>query len=92
MIQKHVTGVWLLFLLSSPSWAGAGAANKGRQVCQALQADQPQIYGYQVVAEFAHDPTAFLQGAPRRKGARGASGKGRLRRPARAAGASLLSM
>jgi len=51
------TRLWLLFLLSSPSWAVK------KQHCAALPADKPQLYGYHVVAEFPHDPNAFTQGA-----------------------------
>lgn len=49
-----VLPVWTLFLL-------VGAAQR----CPAQSTSDPELYGYEVVAEYPHDPYAFTQGTAR---------------------------
>lgn len=52
--QWTVLPLWTLFLL-------VGAAQR----CPAQDTDAPELYGYEVVAEYPHDPEAFTQGTVR---------------------------
>jgi hypothetical protein len=62
----HLTRpLWLLFLLISTRKCGGA---KQREECRALAAGQPDLYTFEVVAEYPHDPDAFTQGAGRARG------------------------
>lgn len=50
--QWLVLPLWTVFLLF-------GSAQR----CPAQSTNDPQLYGYEVVAEYPHDPYAFTQGA-----------------------------
>ncbi|KAI8463079.1 MAG: glutamine cyclotransferase precursor-like protein [Monoraphidium minutum] len=60
-MRRHAARLWLLFLVGTLPWAQA--ASQAEIGCGSWKPGmQPQLYGYQVVAEYPHDPKAFTQG------------------------------
>lgn len=50
---------WLIFLLV---WVEAGSGATVQPCAQIPPTRAPALYGYEVVAEYPHDPKAFTQG------------------------------
>lgn len=58
-VSGATTRLWLLFLAL---WPHCSLGKKPQDHCVALERGKPDLYSFEVVAEYPHDPKAFTQG------------------------------